>query len=120
MPKDDMSLIVYKLLRYIYGCNKSGKATTFSEMFTALELGNIPQSYLAQILSELLNEGYVKGILITPTKSGTAITVTNEAYITLKGTDFLNENSRMKKAAEIAGKAFEVLLSGIVSMATTL
>ena len=100
MAKDDMNLIIYKILRYLYGCNKSGKTTTFSDMFSALEFGNIPPNYLSQILSELIDAGYIKGVMLTPTKGVTVITVSDNARITLKGVEYLDENSRMKKAAD--------------------
>ena len=117
MEKDDMHLIVYKILRYLYGCNKQGKIPTFSDMFHVLELTRIPKSYLAQILNELADCGYIAGCSVTVTKDGTLITLADDARITMAGADYLNDNSRMKKAADVAGRAFELILEGVIACA---
>lgn len=117
MPKNDMHLIIYKLLRFLYDCNKQGKIPTFSDMFKVIELSTIPQSYLAQILMELIDNGYVSGCDVTATKDTILIDLSENAHITVKGLDYLTESSRMKKAQEVAGKAFEILLSSIIAYA---
>ncbi len=117
MAKDDMNLIIYKILSYLYECNRKGISPTFTDMFNVLECTNIPLSYLGQILNELIDENYIKGVLITFTKSGTIITVTDTARITTKGFDYLNDNNKMKQAAEVAGEAFKFLLSTIITAA---
>lgn len=114
MAKDDMHLLIYKILRYLYDCNKKGKTPLFSDMFYAAELSVIPLSYLAQIIEELINGGYIDGCEIIRTKDGTQFILTEEARVTMHGVEYLMENSRMKKAAEFAGKAFEILLSQII------
>lgn len=117
MAKDDMHLIIYKILRYLYGCSKRGKIPTFSDMFNVLELTEIPQSYLAQILTEMVDYGYVKGCSIIAAKDATQFYISENACVTISGAEYLNENSRMKKAAQIAGRAFEIILEGIISSA---
>lgn len=117
MAKDDMHLIIYKILMYLYECNKNGKVPTFSDMFTAIELPTIPKSYLAQILLELVDGGYIDGCSVTVTKEGTMISLSDMARVTMAGADYLYENSSMRKASKVAGKAFEILLSGILSVA---
>ena len=115
MAKDDMLLIAYKILRYFYECNKAGKAPTFSDMFRVLELPGVSMNYLGRIVTELSQSGYIDGVRVTPTKSGNCIELKEEAGITLKGVDYLNENSVMKKAASFAGKGFEILIEAIIS-----
>lgn len=117
MPKDDMHLIIYKILMYLYECNKNGKVPTFSDMFTVIELPTIPKSYLAQILLELVDRGYINGCFVTATKDGTLISLSDTATVTMEGVDYLRENSRMRKAAKVADRAFEILLSGMISAA---
>lgn len=117
MAKDDMHLIIYKILRYLYDCNKQGKIPTFSDMFSVLELTGIPKSYLAQILTEMVDCGYIAGCSVTVAKDLTQIFLSENARVTISGADYLKENSRMKKAAEIAGKAFEIVLESVISAA---
>lgn len=113
MPKDDMHIIIYKILEYLYGCNKEGKATCFSDIFNLIELPNIPQSYLAQILQELIDNRYIANCSIIKTKDG-IVFVLSEARITMSGIEYLKENSLMKKAREVLGKAFVILLETII------
>lgn len=117
MAKDDMHLIIYKILRYLYDCNKKGKTPTFSDMFAALELSTMPQSYLAQILMELIDGGYISGCSVIVSKDGIQFNFSDSTMATLSGVDYLAENSRMRKAADVAGRAFEILLDGIISAA---
>ena len=114
MAKDDMHLIIYKILRYLYDCNKKGKTPFFSDMFVAAELSNIPQSYLAQIIEELINAGYIDGCTIFKAKEVTQINLSENARVTMRGVEYLTENNRMRKAANAAGKAFEILLSQFI------
>ena len=114
VPKDDMHLIIYKILRYLYDCNKHGKIPTFSDMFRVLELAEIPMSYLAQIISEMRNCGFITGCSVIITKDGTQFDLSEKAGVTMSGVEYLNENSRMKKAADIAGRAFEIVLETVI------
>ena len=41
--------------------------------------------------------------------------MTDTAGITLKGRDYLRENSGMKEAKTFLGKAFEIALQGIIN-----
>ena len=117
MAQNDMEVIVYKILRYLYACNKEGKIPTFSDMFNTLELSGVSQSYLGQILEEMADKNYIAGCIFRKTKGWAIITFADDARITLDGVSFLNENSRMKKAAEFAGRAFEILLESVISAA---
>lgn len=117
MASDDMHLIIYKILRYLYDCNRQGKLPTFSDMFSVLELTGIPKSYLAQILTEMMDCKYITGCYVTVAKDITQFHMSENAGITISGVDYLNENSRMKKATEIAGRAFEIVLESVISAA---
>lgn len=114
MARDDMHVIIYRILSYLYECNKHGKTPVFSGLYAALELPDVPDSYLASILSELVSKGYVKGVDVVHAKGAWAFTLTESAGITMDGAAYLSENGRMKQAAQFAGKAFELLLSGLM------
>ena len=86
-------------------------------MFSVLELAEIPKSYLAQILTEMVNCGFIAGCSVTVAKDVTQFSLSENARVTISGADYLNENSRMKKAADIAGRAFEIVLEGVIAAA---
>ena len=88
MAKDDMEVIIYKILRYLYDCNKNGKVPTFSDMFSVIELPMISLSYLGRIVSELIEKGYISGCDVTNTKNGVLFHLAEVAWITLDGGNY--------------------------------
>ena len=66
-------------------------------------------------MTELVSRGLISGVLMRQTKSGLVIGMTDSCGITYEGRQFLVENSGMKRAAEFSGKAFAVLLNGIIA-----
>ena len=117
MANDDMLLLAYKILRYLYGCNRAGKVPAFSDLYRALELPGVPVSYLARILESLTGSGYISGCSVTVTKDATVITVSENAGLTLDGAAYLTENGRMQQAARAAGRVFEIVLDGVLAAA---
>lgn len=53
----------------------------------------IPYSYYADIISELFENGYVRGVKIVNTKSGRILNI-DDMYITMKGIEYLQDNSK--------------------------
>lgn len=117
MAKDDMRVIMYKILRYLYRCNKEGIKPNFVDMCYNCKLYSIQKEYWAQIMLELIELGYIKGFIVISTKDGVNIQPKDTARITLSGVDYLEENSAMKKVKEFLGEAFEILLESIISLA---
>ncbi len=102
MAKDDMHVVIFKILAYIYDCMKSGKPVDKSVI--ECEPLEIPESYWTQIMRELVEHGYVSGITV---KSTTAkdIVLLSDPKVTLDGVEFLMENSMMSKAARLVADA---------------
>lgn len=116
MAKDDYFVIVYKILQYLYSCMKAGRMPDPEDLQPGGQLYNIPESYWIQIMTELIDRGYVKGIYeVKRIGRGNCVMITPEAAITMTGMEFLQDNSRMKKAAEFTGEAFESLLGAMIS-----
>lgn len=114
MAKDDMDVIMYKILRYLYECMKAGRSPELCDICYDCQMFQIPESYWNHILYELIEAGYVRGFLSRGTKDGILITMTGSAAITMDGVHFLEENSRMRKAGEFLGKAFEIVLGTVI------
>ncbi|MDD3747730.1 MAG: YjcQ family protein [Anaerostipes sp.] len=114
MAKNDMEVIMYKILRYMYECMKVGKRLELLDMCYKCKMFEIPELYWNQIILELIEAGYVRGFLKGDTKDGLTITMLDSAAITLEGVRFLEENSRMVKSRQFLGKGFEVALDTIL------
>lgn len=117
MAKDDMELVMYKILRYLYGCMKKGKRPSMEDISSECQLFSLPYSYWVAIMNELIRKEYIIGFMTQETKDGTVIMMTNNPGITFEGRQFLEENSRMHAAKEAAGKAFEIVLESVIKAA---
>lgn len=91
--------IIYKILKAF---EKSMDYDDFNtEPIEAEQLG-VTFSRWKKIMKMLSEEGFLTGVLIIETDGGELIVKLKNPAITLKGLEYLNENSLMKKAANIA------------------
>lgn len=114
MAQNDMEIIMYKILSYLYECMKAGKHPRMEDMGSTCQMFRIPQEYWNQVMEELIDCGYVKGFRHIPTKGPQSIFMMDNVGITLKGREYLRDNSGMQRAGEFLGTAFSILLDGIV------
>lgn len=61
MSKNDMEVIMYKFLKYLYECMKAGRAPDMREYGWASELFQIPRGYWRSVMNELIEMELVKG-----------------------------------------------------------
>lgn len=90
--------VIYKILKTLE------KAMDFDEFDIKQIYPNvfgISENRWMKILEMLINEGYITGASIEHFMAGDKLSV-NNMRITLKGLEYLNENSFMKKACEAA------------------
>lgn len=114
MAYNDMEVIMYKILKYLYECMKNG-ATPREEDYTySSKMIHIPEKYWNQIIEELQSCGYVKGFYSLNTKDGIQMQPTDSARITFKGQQFLKENGSMHEVKEFLGRAFDNIVHGLI------
>jgi hypothetical protein len=117
MAKNDMRIIMYKILKYMYECLNLGKMIDPEDICNNCEMFRIPQTYWTQIMKELIGHKYVSGVYeikrIGTGESGIKFGV--NAGITFEGVQFLEENSGMEKVADFLGAPFETILLNIIS-----
>lgn len=117
MAKNDMEVIMYKILKYLYECLKNDKEAKIEEFAWHSKLFDIPQGYWIEIIITLVKRGYITGFkIIDKTKGPTVLDTDRPFKITFEGVEFLNENNRMKKAKEYCGEAFNVILSAVLGV----
>lgn len=117
MAKDDMRVIMYKILKYLYECMKRDKEAVLEDFAWESKLFSIPQSYWCEIIAALVKQGYIEGFkVIDGTKDSPQIQTDRPFKITLDGVNFLEENSGMQKAKECCEEAFKVALSAMMGV----
>lgn len=114
MAKNDMPVIIYKILKYLYECMKAGKQPDEMDFCAESKLISIPQRYWDCVIREMYDNGFVRGVSVLSTKDGTLITLGSDFSITLKGVAFLEENALMQKVREHLGTAIEVTIGTLV------
>lgn len=98
MANDDYFKIVYVILTELYEYKKKGLKVELHAISPARF--KIPEGYLIDILYDLLDEGYVKGFKILEAKTGRYILSLEDISITMKGIEYLQDNSKMKRMYE--------------------
>lgn len=117
MANNDMDILIYKILRYLYECMKNGKTPVLEDFSWDSKLMTIPKRYWMEIVATLIEKGYIEGfsILRNRTKDVGLYIETDPPYkITYEGVGYLNTNSRMEKAKEFCGQAFIAVLSSLI------
>ena len=95
MANDDMHVVMYKILRYLYECLKKGVEPN-PEMFDADALG-INARYWTVVMQELMKREYVDGFATKQLGPDVKI-VPKHPTVTMEGVEFILDNSMMKKA----------------------
>lgn len=105
MAKDDMFVIMFKILSYLYECMKTDvKPEKYK--YSAAYLG-VPESYWQKIILELKRHQYVRGVEVTEYMDGKTIITLQNPYITSEGVQFLGENTMIAKAIKFLKSAKE-------------
>ncbi len=95
MAQDDMHVVMYRILAYLYACMKEG--TKPERRKYDAEHMEINKPYWSSIMAEMARRNLVAGITATTTADGDFIHIGN-VRITMEGVEFLMENSMMAKA----------------------
>lgn len=97
MAQNDMYVVMYKILAYLYDCMKKGESPD-REKYGPEALG-IPEPYWTQIMLELIDHGFVKGFLVIR-RASPAVVAPNDPSVTLEGVAFAQENTMMARAKQ--------------------
>lgn len=98
MAHDDMHVVVYKILAYLYSCMKKGEKPCERHLVHDGDVLHIPYQYWATIIKDMLDRGYVEGFVVNKAWGGDIMVGINEPRITMEGVEFLQNNSMMAKA----------------------
>lgn len=118
MAKDDMEVIMYKLLRYFYECMKHDITPDLQKYGWKSELFDIPKGYWCRIIHILVEKKLITGFDVIKSKDGIQIQTDPPIAITYEGREFLRDNSGMKKAEEFCKDTFDTVLSAAIGLIT--
>lgn len=98
MAQDDMYVIMYKILAYLYDCMKHDIDPDINKW--SAEAFGIPEAYWAKIVKELVDHGLIDGVNVMGTFGNKLIVSPYDPKVTMEGVQFAQENSMMAKAAK--------------------
>lgn len=88
--------IAYKIL---YSLEHEEKADYMGKLISPAAL-DVPEDKWLEVLQTLLDEGYISGVKIGKDVLGNQYVDVKHAKITMKGAEYLSENSVMKKIGQ--------------------
>lgn len=95
----------YKIL---YSLEHKEKGEYMGAVLGPEKIGAEPEKWL-EVMQSLVDEGYVAGVRIYTDITGEQVVDLKNARITLKGAEYLHENSAMKKLAKIATDVITII-----------
>lgn len=109
MAQDDMHVLMYKVLAYLYDCLKCGKDPSKETLQSCGPLfGGVPETYWTAVWLEMVDRGLVKGVVKAPYDNEIHVVLVSPR-VTLEGVEFMNENSMMAKAKDFLKDAKSML-----------
>lgn len=116
MAKNDLEVIQYKILAYLYESLKAGHATALEEVAWKCKLFDITREYWLVIMKTLIDAGCVSGLKYVEAKDMESVLEVGKFTITGEGRKYLIENSTMQKAKDMLGETFKIALGGLIGM----
>ena len=108
MAHDDMHVVMYKVLAYLYDRMKRGEEPSRAAVLHDGDMLSIPYRYWAQIMAQLAEMGLVKGVSVKWTGNEPQVFMSSPC-VTLAGVEFLEEDSMMAKARRFLKEAKSTL-----------
>lgn len=88
--------VIYRLLKIL---ERAMDLSEFDVSGISAEVLHISEERWCFIIEMLVKEGYIEGISIKYSLDGQVVISSSRPKITLKGLEYMNENTMMKKAA---------------------
>ncbi len=108
MAKDDMHVVIYKILTYLYQCLKEGVEPNVQQ---AQKICGINPVYWNAVVGECIDCGYIK----VPVKR-LFDSEYDKLKITLNGVEYLEESKPISRVRQVIGEAFEAVLKSAIEV----
>ena len=95
----------YKIL---YSLEHKKKADYMGVLISPAKLG-VSEAEWLDVIQALLDEGYISGVKIQKDLLGDQMVDIEHARITLKGAEYLRDNSAMRKIAQVATDVISIM-----------
>lgn len=102
MAKDDYFALVYRVLAYLYACMKQQILFEKDTFQAAVKKHVKSEEYFADVLRRMQQDGLITGLSFRKAwgREWLLLSDVEDAEITSKGIEYLEENSAMKRVGE--------------------
>ena len=107
MPRDDYFRLVFKVLTELYTALKAGESVDVAHI--SAKALRIPYGYWAEIMANLIVDGYAKGYTVRGYITNSKIKNIEDIKITPKGIEYLKENNMMRKVLTYLKEVGEIV-----------
>lgn len=104
MAKNDMEVIMYKILRYLYECMKLGVEPELEQFAWNSKLFDIPQSYWCKIIVTLVRKGYITGFVVVDKTKDAPMLQTDPLRLRLRAYSSWRKTAACRKQKNIVLK----------------
>lgn len=101
----DTLQIAYKILYAL----ENGKDADYKGQLISPATLKVPEDKWLEVVGSLVDEGYVSGVKIYEDVIGNTCVDISKAKITIKGAEYLQENSAMAKFAKVATDVITII-----------
>lgn len=120
MAKDDMEVIMYKILKYLYECMKKDIDPQMEDFSWNSKLFRIPQNYWCKIIVTLVRKGYITGFkIIDNTKDAPTIQTDRPFEITFEGVSVREGEIKVSGHARYSAPGYDVVCAGVTALVQT-
>lgn len=115
----DLNTVLYKILRYANKCLEEGVEPDLGIMREVADTNELMFSTALEQASKL---GLLEGVVVRNYVSGNGkpVVFSRHMHITVDGTTYLDDNSKMKEVAGFLSGKFDVLLANLVARTVTM
>lgn len=114
MANDDLELVAFKILEYVYACMKQGVRPSNDQ---ALNASGVKKAYFLNVIRALIDEDLIAGVEVRDYYDGTS-ELSGTMRVTLKGAGYIRDNSTMGKIRTMLGSPWAEKLVELVTTTT--
>lgn len=107
MAHDDMHVVVCKVMDYVIRCNKAGRAVRPGDI--GPDALGLTMEWWTTCMLQMADNGLVDGMRTCSGESGRLVADTSGLTVTLKGSEYFEENRALRRAYKKLSEARALL-----------
>lgn len=120
MAHDDLFVVMCKVIAYLYDCMRNDREPDVRMLAHDGDMLRIRRGYWLKIMGLLEEGGYVEGVHVIKSDQGPVSVVLDDPAVTVRGIEFMHENSTMQRAKAYLKGVSDALTPALASAVNAL